>query len=116
MKYIFKKPVVVFILLIFCSNTIFCAPLTNTVTQNKRDSFKTDSYIDDLFAEVNATELSLEEAETIEGDGVVGMIIGGIIGVGVGIYQAIDKSYSPEETFVTIACLGFLGMWAGFYF
>ncbi|MDR0554072.1 MAG: hypothetical protein LBG76_04660 [Treponema sp.] len=121
-----KKLISVVVMLAFTGMTVFAAPGAMALAQDGAD---------DLFADVQATPLTAEEAQAVEGEGpigaVVGGIIGGIAGVVVGykvasyVVPAVTKAFSDQgygnnskfnavvcSMAVTGAAIG-LGAWGG---
>jgi molybdenum cofactor biosynthesis enzyme len=69
-----KKITSVIVLLVLISTSVFAFPVTNEskILQNEES---------DLFATVQATALTGQEMEAVEGAGVFGLITGAIVGI-----------------------------------
>lgn len=102
-----KKTTSVVVLLLLISTSVFAFPVENEskILQNEEV---------DLFNTVQATTLTGQEMEAIEGDGLIGAIIGGVVGLTVGIVDTVQKGYIKSDAafniFVTtsffIICIG----------
>jgi uncharacterized protein (UPF0210 family) len=82
-----KKVISVLVIMAVFSTTLFAAPLslTGSTDQQSRETyqsefaFKAEVLEDDLFAEVQAVALTPEEAQAVEGEGLISCIVSAVV-------------------------------------
>jgi hypothetical protein len=86
-----KRIIALLVVLVFFSNFVFAVPV-----------FTSDD--SDLFADINASALTEEEAQTVEGEGFLGGLIGGIVaGVGFACMFIGETLNNPPKTAADLA-------------
>jgi hypothetical protein len=72
-----KKVIVVMVIMAMFSTTVFAAPLSaaGSLDKTSLEGFRSDNDFDDLFADVNAVALTIEEVQNVEGEGFWGGLL-----------------------------------------